>query len=51
MFCLIERSADPKLTKQIQEIEDALGNEVYFFTYADERKNMNYQDDSSGENM
>ncbi|CAF1491749.1 unnamed protein product [Adineta steineri] len=38
-------SADEVLTKQIEGIEDALGNEVYFFSLKTERKQLDRQND------
>jgi hypothetical protein len=50
-FAWIERNVNPKLTKQIEEIEDALGNEVYFFSFTNDQKQINFPNDSNEEQM
>ena len=46
LFCyVIEIIADEMLTKKIEAIEDALGNEVYFFFLKTERKQVDRQND------
>lgn len=40
---LLERCVDELMTKQIEDIEDAFGNEVYFFSLTNNRKQLNCQ--------
>jgi len=44
-FFFLEIIADEILTKKIEGIEDALGNEVYFFSLKTERKQIDRQND------
>ncbi len=39
------------LTKQIEEIEDALGHEVYFFSLKTARQQIDCQNDSNEERV
>ena len=42
LLSIIEISVNEILTKQIQEIEDALGNEVYFFSLKTDREQIDF---------
>ncbi len=42
---------DGKLTRNIEIIEDALGNEIYYFFTKNQRKEIDYQTDFDQERM
>jgi hypothetical protein len=43
--------ADEMLSKKIEGIEDALGNEVYFFSLKNDRKQIDRQNDFNEERV
>ena len=47
----VEIVADEMLSKKIEGIEDALGNEVYFFSLKTDRKQIDRQNDFSEERV
>ncbi len=49
-FC-VEIGADEILAKKIEAIEDALGNEVYFFSLKTDRKQIDRQNDLNEERV
>ena len=47
----VEIIADEMLSKKIEAIEDALGNEVYFFSLKTDRKQIDRQNDFNEERV
>lgn len=47
----LEIIADEMLTKKIEAVEDALGNEIYFFSLKTDRKQIDRQNDVNEERV
>ncbi len=51
LYVFTEIIADEMLTKKIEAIEDALGNEVYFFSLKTDRKKIDQQNNFNEERV